>query len=71
MIFIYFLMRFQNAMSSSKKESKKSNLTILVIVMILAAVAIMLGIWYFSYKAISSPGVQEIAKTALPLMLAA
>lgn len=57
-------------MSSSKKESKKSNLTILVIVLVLAIVAIMLAVWYFSYKAITSPGVQELGKTALPLLLA-
>ena len=57
-------------MSSSKKESKMRDLTILVIVLILAAVAIMLAIWYFSYKAITDPGIQKAATTALPLLLA-
>ena len=57
-------------MSSSKKESKKSNLTILAIVLVLAAVAIMVAIWYFSYKAVTNPSLQDFAKTALPLMLA-
>lgn len=58
-------------MSSSKKESKKNNMTLIVIVLIVAFLAILGGIWYFSYKTITNPGIQQTAGAALPLLFAA
>ena len=57
-------------MSSSKKETKKTNMTIIIVVVILAIIAVLGGIWYFSYKAITDPGLQAAAGKALPLLLA-
>lgn len=56
-------------MSSSKKQSKTSDFTVVVIFLIIAFVAILGGVWFFSYKAITNPGLQSAAKAALPLLL--
>lgn len=57
-------------MSSSKKQTKTSDFTILIVVLIIAFVAILGGVWFFSYKAITDPGLQKAAGAALPLLLA-